>query len=182
MRPTLVVLGLLAGSLVPTTLAVAPASARCAPPDGMEVVYKFRNKSLSYYPTNLKSDWVVLRKGGSISYTRNTTGTLSASATATVSAEAGVVFAKASTSLGVTVGKQWSKTQQWSYTANVPADASHRYRLHMYHYAANFDVRKYGWSYSTCRWDVPRWSSWQTVRHVPASANRNVWRLDKAAA
>lgn len=182
MRKTLVILSMLVGMLAPTALVVAPASARCIPADGQETIYKFRNKSLTYYPTNLASDWAVFPHGGTISYSQSKTGTLSASATATISAEAGVIFAKASTSLGVTVGKQWSKTQQWTYSVNVPADSAHRYRLHMYHYAANFEVLKYGWSYSTCNWSVPRWSSWQTARHVPAAANRNVWRLDKAAA
>jgi hypothetical protein len=94
-----------------------------------------------------------------------------------------VVFAKASTSLGVTVGGSLSKTEQWSYTANVPADTKHKYRLHAYHYSANFQVMKkrFNGAPQVCNYQNA-WSSWQTVKHAPAKANRNVWRLDKAAA
>ena len=104
------VLALLASTLVVPALAAAPASARCAPP-GNEVIYVFTNKSFTYYPTNVHSDWAIFRKGGSITYSQTKTMQVSASVTATVSAEAGVIFAKASTSLGVTVGGSKSWTQ-----------------------------------------------------------------------
>ena len=141
MKKFAAVITLFVSTLVVPALAAAPASARCARP-GNEVIYVFTNKSFTYYPTNVHSDWAVFRKGGSITYSQTKTMQVSASVTATVSAEAGVIFAKASTSLGVTVGGSKSWTQQWSYTANVPADTAHKYRLHAYHYTANFSVMK----------------------------------------
>jgi hypothetical protein len=48
--------------------------------------------------------------------------------TATVSAEAGVVFAKASTSLGVTLGAGYSGTQAFTYGLNVPSGQVRRHR------------------------------------------------------
>jgi hypothetical protein len=176
------VLVMFASTLLVPALAAAPASARCAPP-GNDVIYVFKNKCFTYYPTNIHSDWAVFRKGGSITYSQTKTMQVSASMTATVSAEAGVVFAKASTSLGVTVGGSKSWTQQWSFSANVPADTEHKYRLHAYHYTANFSVMKkhFNGAASVCDY-VNSWKSWQRVTHAPAKASPNVWRLDKAAA
>jgi hypothetical protein len=182
MKKIAAVLVMLTSTLVVPVLTAGAASARCAPP-GDEVIYSFSNKSFTYHPTNIHSDWAVFRHGGSIQYSKTKAMEMSASVTATVSAEAGVIFAKASTSLGVTVGGSLSKTEQWSYTANVPADTKHKYRLHAYHYSANFRVMKkrFNGAPKVCRYQNA-WKSWQTVKHAPAKANRNVWRLDKAAA
>ncbi len=182
MKKIISALVLLASTLVVPVLAAAPASARCAAP-GPDVIYSFKDKSFTYYPTNIHSDWAIFRRGGSITYSKTKTMTVSASVTATVSAEAGVVFAKASTSLGVTVGGSHAWTESWSYTANVPADTQHKYRLHAYHYTANFSVMKkrFNGAPSVCNYQNV-WSSWQRVKHAPAKASRNVWRLDKAAA
>lgn len=181
MKKILVALSLIAGSLSPALVA-GPAHARCEAP-GSEVIYKFKDKSFKYHPTNLKSDWVTFRRGGSITYSKTATMEVNASATATVQAEAGVIFAKASASLGVTVGASHSKTDQWSYTADVPADKDHKYRLHAYHYSAYFSVMKkrFNGAPSVCDYRNV-WSSWQRVKHAPAKANKNVWRLDKAPA
>jgi hypothetical protein len=182
MKKVATVLTLLASSLVAPIVAASPASARCAPP-GDDVIYVFKDKSFTYYPTNVHSDWVSFRNGGTINYSQTKTMQVSASVTATVSAEAGVIFAKASTSLGVTVGGSKSWTQQWSYSANVPADTAHKYRLHAYHYSANFSVMKkvFNGAPSVCNYQNA-WGSWQRVTHAPAAASKNVWRLDKAAA
>lgn len=178
---------LTAAALVISTLTVpvavaAPASARCAPP-AEEVIYSFKDKSFTYYPTNVASDWVSLRNGGQINYTKTKTMEVNASATATVQTEANAIFAKASASLGVTVGGSKSWTQQWSYTANVPADTKHKYRLHAYHYSANFSVMKkvFNGAPGVCNYQN-KWKSWQRVTHAPAKASRNVWRVDKVAA
>lgn len=182
MKRLLVLVTMLASVLVPLGIA-APAQAYCIPPDGTEVIYKFRNKQFVYHPTNLMSNWVVLRNGGSITYQQTTTKEVNASVTATVSAEAGVIFAKASTSLGITVGGSYSKSASWSYTANVPASTTYKYRLHQYHYSVNFEVMKKRWSRATCAYTTNVWSSWQRIKHAPhKSESRAVWRLDKAAA
>jgi len=182
MKKFAAVIAMFASTLVVPVISASPANARCAPP-GDDVIYVFANKSFTYYPTNIHSDWAIFRKGGSITYSQTKTMQVSASVTATVSAEAGVVFAKASTSLGVTVGGSKSWTQQWSYSANVPADTQHKYRLHAYHYTANFSVMKkqFNGAPSVCNYQNV-WKSWQRVTHAPAKASRNVWRLDKAAA
>ena len=188
MKKILAALVIIASMLVAPVLATSPASAaspasaRCAPP-GDETIYKFSKKSFTYYPTNIKSDWAIFRKGGTITYSKTKTMQVSASVTATVSAEAGVIFAKASTSLGVSVGKSASWSEQWSYSANVPADRKHKYRLHAYHYTVNFSVMKqrFNGAPSVCNYQNV-WKSWQRVKHAPAKASKNVWRLDKAPA
>ena len=182
MKKIATALTMLVSMLVVPVLAASPASARCAPP-GDDVIYKFTNKSFTYYPTNIHSDWAIFRNGGSITYSKTKTMEVNGSMTATVEAEAGVIFAKASASLGVTIGGSKSWTQQWSYTANVPKDTEHKYRLHAYHYTANFSVMKkvFNGAPSVCDYQNA-WKSWQRVTHAPAKASRNVWRLDKAAA
>ncbi len=182
MKKILAALAVVAASLAVPVATASPAQARCAPP-GPEVIYSFKNKSFTYHPTNIRSDWVSLRRGGTITYSKTKTMQVSASMTATVSAEAGVIFAKASTSLGITVGGSKSWTEQWSYSANVPADTKHKYRLHAYHYTANFSVMKkrFNGAPAVCNYQNS-WSKWQRVTHAPAKASRNVWRLDKAPA
>jgi hypothetical protein len=173
---------MLIGLLVPLTTLGPAANAMCAPPDGSTTYYKFRNKSFTYYPTNLKSTWVLFPHGGTITYSETFTKHVEASVTATVEAEAGVIFAKASTSLGVTVGGGFSWDRSWAYSANVPADRSHKYRLHNYHFTANFEVMKKRWlSGSICDYKNA-WSNWQSVQHAPVKAERSVWRVDKRAA
>jgi hypothetical protein len=174
-------LGTLVSLLVTVGVVAAPAAhASCPPPDGTSntTIYKFANKSTTFYPTNIRSDWVYWPHGGTINFTTTSTSEVNASVTATVSAEAGVIFAKASTSLGVTVGGSWSKSATWSYTANVPSGSGYRYRLHMYHFSVNFDVMKKVWSYGSCDY-VRAWSRWQHVGHAPAKSNSNVWKLDR---
>ena len=182
MKKILAALVIIASMLVVPVLAASPASARCAAP-GDTTIYKFSKKSFTYHPTNIKSDWAIFRKGGSITYSKTKTMQVSASMTATVSAEAGVIFAKASTSLGLTVGASHSWSEQWSYTANVPADRKHKYRLHAYHYTANFSVMKkrFNGAPKVCNYENV-WKSRQRVKHAPAKASKNVWRLDKAPA
>lgn len=183
MKRFVALFAMLAGLLVPLTMTTAPAAqAYCPPPDGQsEVIYKFRNADYRYYPTNIKSDWVVFPNGGSISYSRTKTMEVNASVTATAEAEAGIIFAKASASLAVTVGGSYSQSQQWTYTANVPADRDHKRRLHSYHYTVSFDVMKKRWNRSDCTYKNA-WGRWQRIKHAPAKADRNVWRVDKAPA
>jgi hypothetical protein len=180
-RSLLLVAGLLAALLVPVVTLAAPASAHCAPPDGNYGYYKITNKVFTYRGTNVHSDWVIFRKGGTINYTQTKTMEVNASMNSTVSAEASGVFASVSASVGFSVGKSIATSKQWSYTANVPADTAHKYRLHAYHYTVTFTVTKKRFNIATC--DYRTVSGWpQRVYHAPAKASRNVWRLDKAAA
>lgn len=95
MRKILLVLTLVAGVLVAPVLAAAPASARCAAP-GSQVFHVLQNASFTYYPTDIKSDWAMSRKDGTISYSTSDTMEANASMTGTVQAEAGVIFAETS--------------------------------------------------------------------------------------
>jgi hypothetical protein len=174
------VLPLLVGLLTPLALVVPSASAACAP-DGKSVIYRFKDRTTVFHPTNLASQWVHLPNGGSITYNQTKTKEVNAATTATVSAEAGAIFASASASFGLTIGGSYSKSDSWNYTANVPRDADHRYRLHQYHYSLTFKVMKKRWSTSTCAYTTNVWGTWQKVRHAPQRSERNsVWRLDKA--
>ncbi len=183
MKRFVALFSMVVGLLVPLTAGAMPsASAYCPPPDGhTEVIYKFRNADYRYYPTNIKSDWVVFPHGGSISYSKSKTMEVNASVTATVAAEAGIIFAKASASLSVTVGGSYSQSQQWTYTANVPADRDHKRRLHSYHYTVSFSVMKKRWNRTDCDYKNA-WGRWHRIKHAPAKADRNVWRVDKARA
>jgi hypothetical protein len=173
-------LGLLGSLLVSIGLVgPVPAAQAYCPADGPTVYYKFKDKVTLFHPTNIHSDWVYWPAGGTINYTKTKTAMTSASVTATVSAEAGVIFAKASTSLGVTVGRSWSQSDSWSYTANVPKGREYRWRLRMYHFSVNFKVMKRHWSRASCSY-VNSWRSWQTVKHAPTKANRNIWKLQRA--
>ena len=180
MRVLVPLTGLLAGLVVPV-LTASPAGAQCAPPDGAEVTYRISDTSFAYHPTNVHSDRVSLRHGGSITDSESRTVRVSASMTLTVSAEVGVVFAKASTSVRVTVGGSCAKSGTWSYTADVPADTQDEYRLHAYRYAVRFAMTKYRWvGGSTC--DDRRVDGWpQVVRHAPVKADRNVLKLVRRA-
>jgi hypothetical protein len=173
----------LLGTVITPLVAATPASAHpiCDTP---YAVYSISGKSFTYYPTNVYSAWASFRKGGTINYSSSKTLTVSASVTATVSAEAGIVFAKASTSLGITVGGSYSHSKTWSYTANVPATTTYKYRLHAYRYAANFTVTKKVLNQSNCTYTVAHGYP-AKVYHAPPKSSADkyiVWRLDKAKA
>lgn len=183
MKRVLTVLIMLVSSFVPVAVFTASsASATCAPPSGVDVIYSFRNVAKAYAGTNIMSDWVHPQYGpATITYSKSTTAELNASVTATVGAEGSVIFAKASASIGVTVGGSWSKDQTWSYSLTYPKDPYHLYRLHLYHYSVNFQVMKKYFSPGSCNY-VNAWGSWQQVTHAPVTGNTNSWKTDKIAA
>ena len=118
----------------PQALALYPCPEVRDPPD-----YTFSGSSRSWLATNLRSDY--LRGPGTITYNKTATSTVNASITGTTSAEAGVIFAKASVSLAVSVGASYAKSDSWSYAATVPAGKV--LRLQQYKEARTFTVRKY---------------------------------------
>ncbi|HEV7976642.1 hypothetical protein [Amycolatopsis sp.] len=101
--------------------------------------YSFSKSSTAWMATNLRSDY--LRGPGTITYNKTATSTVNASITGTTSAEAGVIFAKASVSLAVSVGASYSKSDSWSYAATVPAGKA--MRLQQYKEGRAFTVQKY---------------------------------------
>ena len=174
---------LLLVTLVATaSVPFAPAaSARCAPPDGNEVIWKITKVRKSYKSTGVSSNWVHPKYDKfHINYSESDTSTTSATVTATISAEAGVIFAKASTSLSVAVGKQWSKTKTWSYTADVPKDPDHQYRLVQKQETRKFLATKYAWSFATCKYSNKVKSG--RVEMPRLSEKSLVWRLERRSA
>jgi hypothetical protein len=132
-----------AGSLTVSAFVVpaltglgAQAFAVC--PEVGEVSYTITNGAKAWKATNLRSDY--LTGPGTITYSKNTTATVSASLTGTTSAEAGIIFAKASASLSVTVGGSYSWSDVWSYSAVVPSGQTKR--LQQYKDSRSFTVKK----------------------------------------
>ncbi|MBB5851743.1 hypothetical protein ACFQ05_00550 [Amycolatopsis umgeniensis] len=116
------------------SLAIQPCPEVNDPPD-----YTISNGAKAWMKTNLRSDY--LRGPGTITYNKTTTSSVNASITGTTSAEAGVIFAKASVSLAVSVGASYSKADSWSYAATVPAGKT--LRLQQYKEGRSFTVQKY---------------------------------------
>jgi hypothetical protein len=174
------VVGALVSTGLVTTAAAAPAAAYCAP-DGPTAIWKITNVSKSFRPTGLNSDWVHPKYAPfHITYSRSATSTWSATVTGTVSTEANAIFAKASASISVAVGKQWSKTQTWTYAADTPRDPDHEYRLRQWQETRRFSATKYGWSNTTCSYtNKIKAGSGEMPRTTASSL---VWRLQRRAA
>lgn len=159
---------LLAATLAAPAVATAPAaSARCL--EAGQTYYTISNVVVSRRLSNLRSDWVA--PGMSISYSVSKTATAQASITGTASLEAGAIFAKASTSIGVTVGGSWSRAQTWTYSA-TNRSRTRDARLVMYHGSRKFLVRKKRVS-PTCTIQT----LYSTTVNAPRKAGSNYWRL-----
>ncbi|MEU1517023.1 hypothetical protein ABZ490_33580 [Streptomyces sp. NPDC005811] len=170
----LVTTAVVAGGIV--TGVAAPASAACAPSPGTG--YHITNKSTVSRPTNLHSEWMYDNLGGTLTYNHTRTATVSASGTAGVEAEAGVIFAKASTSFSVTVGKSWSKSNSWSYSIPAKNKAGKtKVRMTMFHESKKFKATKYSYYYDGhCKYhETTKWSKWFVA---PVKADANVWGLE----
>ncbi len=138
-RTRRIILGLIFALVVPTTVSVAaalPAAAMC---DEAKVIYTFKSGDKGWLRTDVSSAYI---KGpGTVSITKGRSWSVDASMTATVSAEAGVVFAKAGASLAVKVGRTWSGSTAFTYSLSVPKGKVQK--LQQYHRALTFTVTKY---------------------------------------
>jgi hypothetical protein len=119
----------------------------CAPKDPY---YSFSSVVVSTRPTNLHSAYIT--GPGTIVYDNTATATVGASMTGTVSTEAGVVFAKASTSLGVGVTASRTWTDGFTYSLDVPKGQKRRMRLTQE--SRTFLVTKKAFDEGTCRYTV----------------------------
>lgn len=165
---------LVAGTLTPLAMA-APAYAYCLPPDGQYTIWSITNKDFRYYPTNLHSNWVMYT--GTITYRERSTLKVNGEFSASVDANAGVIFAHASASANLKVGVSYSKTQQWDYSAHVTHKRGYKKRLHAYHWVLYFTVAEKRWATATCEYKTM--SGWpQRVKHSPAKDDNTVWRVD----
>jgi hypothetical protein len=165
-----VVLALVAVAIGCTATATTSYAVGCQPPDGLWKNYNITSATVSKLQTNLVSDYIV--GPATISYAKTVGAQTSASTSATVSAEAGVIFAKASTTLGVTVQQTWTRGQTWTYSKSVPA--GRKARLVMYHQSRHFYVSKDQWYQTTCSYHP-------VYRNLPANApvraDINIWDL-----
>ncbi|PRX49992.1 hypothetical protein B0I33_102108 [Prauserella shujinwangii] len=165
------------GSVVALALSVtvapaalgAGAQAVAACPEVGNVYYSISNSSRSWIKTNLRSDY--LRGPGTITYNKTTTSTVNASVSGTTSAEAGVVFAKASVSLSVTVGASYSKSDSWSYSATVPSGKTKR--LQQYKEGRKFTATK---TRIVAPCDVR--TVWKRTFNAPVKNAVYKWQLD----
>ncbi len=169
--PVKALAALVVAVLASATITMAAPTAASARPICERSIYKITNVSKSSKMTNLQSDY--LRGPGTINYTATKTGSVTATASASVTAEAGVVFAKASATAGVSLGKTWSKAGSWSYTKPVPAGKTAR--LVMMHETRRFTVTKLQ-ADASCRYSTVYSSS----VNAPVIQNLNVWTLDYA--
>jgi hypothetical protein len=87
--------------------------------DGPSTVYTFSSVTVSKRPTNVKSAYIT--GPGVLTYNKTVAATVGMTASASVTAEAGVVVAKASTQLGVSLAASRSWTDGFSYALNVPS-------------------------------------------------------------
>jgi hypothetical protein len=138
LRQALVVTALTASTIVVPSALGAGFQAFASCPEVGQVSYSISNGAQSWLPTNLVSDY--LKGPGTISYSKSATSTVSASVAGTTSAEAGIIFAKASVSLTVTVGGSYSKADTWSYSKPVPSGQTKR--LRQYKEGRSFTVKK----------------------------------------
>ncbi|HEX6248671.1 MAG TPA: hypothetical protein VFZ64_12440 [Nocardioidaceae bacterium] len=170
-------------SLLP--MLAAPA-AHAAPycgtgPDGQTVIWRITDIRKRYVNTGLFSNWVHPQyDSAQLAYNDSATSAWTGTVSASLSAEAGVVFAKASSTISVSIAKTWSKTATWSYTMNVPKDPDHRYRMRQRQETRKFTARKFRWKYSEAKGRcayVRVKSGWG---HFPRSTQSTlVWSLQK---
>lgn len=166
-------------------VAAAPA-AQAAPdcgsgPDGQTTIWRISDVRKSYVNTGLFSNWVYPKYApGQVTFNESDTSAWTGTVSASLTAEAGVVFAKASTTVGVSIAKTWSKTKSWSYSMDIPKDKDHKYRMRQRQETRRFDAKKFRWKYkeSTGRCGYVRVKAgWG---HYPRStATTLIWSLQK---
>lgn len=152
--------------------STSPANAAGVSPDSCApeaAIYRFTSIVNSSRPTNLKSAYIT--GPGTIGYSRNTTATASASMTATVGAEAGIVFAKASASVGATVGASYSVANTFSYTLNVPSGQVRAMQL--FQGSKSFVVTKQTFQQGTCQYTT----TYSSRTDAPRTTEYDAWKL-----
>lgn len=156
-----------------TIVAASPAQAGALGCDSSGTYISIINKKTLWKATNVHSDWA--RPGVTISYAKNKTGSWTATGTATVGSEAGLIFAKASVSFDVTVGRTWIKSDTWTYSATVKRKpGKNKGRLMLFHEAKSFTAHKY--LVYTGTGGVCKTKTIYNKRGVtPVKRNNNVW-------
>lgn len=161
-----VVVALVTGSSLMLATPASASTTVCAEPT---YVYTFTSVATSSRPTNLRSAYIT--GPGTITYNATTTATVGASMTASVSAEASVVFAKASTSIGVGVTASRAWTSGFSYALQVAS--GQRRAMVLYQQSRSFYVSKSRLA-SPCNY-VAVYSN--NAANAPRTARYDEWKL-----
>ena len=156
---------------IPAASAAVVVPQSC-PRDGDQYIYSFTSVVVSKRPTDLYSGYIT--GPGVITYSRTTTATVGASATGTVTAEAGIVFAKASAALaiGLTTSKSW--TDGFSYARSVPS--GQRRRMRLFEESRAFLVTKKTWNPGLCRYTAVYSNN---AANAPRTERNDEWVLEK---
>jgi hypothetical protein len=153
---------------VPSSAQAGGQSAlRC---DELTTKYTFTGVVTSTRPTGLKSAYIT--GPGTVSYNKATTTSVSASMTSSVSAEAGVVLAKASTTIGVgvTAGRSWSD----GFTYSLPVPSGQRRAMQLFQASRYFKVTKYTLNATKCTYST---SYAGNIVNAPLTAREDEWKL-----
>ncbi|MFJ6630841.1 hypothetical protein ACIQMR_05415 [Streptomyces sp. NPDC091376] len=158
------------GVIVATT---TPAYAAC---DNTGTFISIINKKTTWKRTNVHSDWA--QPGINIRYSKTKEATFKAEGTATIGADAGVVFAKANVSFSGTLGKSWSQSDSWSYSGTVQRKPGKtKGRLMMFHEAKSFTAHKYRVTNGTggqCK----STTVYKKAGTYPVKKNVNTWGIE----
>lgn len=165
------VLSSLLVGMAPTTVHAQGITPKACPLEGDQYVYSFTNVAKSTRPTNLYSAYIT--GPGTIAYNKTTTATVGASMTASVTAEAGIVFAKASATIGVGVEVSKSWMDGFTYVLEVPS--GQRRRMRLFEESRTFNVTKKSWSPGPCAY-VPVYSN--QAANAPRTTRVDEWKLE----
>jgi hypothetical protein len=156
------------GLAVPLGLpAAAQANAQiCAEPS---TLYSFSSVAVSSRPTNVKSAYVT--GPAVISYNKTVSATVGLTASSSVTAEAGVVVAKASTQLGLALTTSRTWTDGFTYALTVPS--GQRRAMQLFQESRSFYVTKKSLVYP-CSYKIVY--SGQSA-NAPRTAREDEWKL-----
>ncbi|MBL7260241.1 hypothetical protein JKJ07_38670 [Actinoplanes sp. LDG1-01] len=149
------VASLTAGLLAAVAAPASPAFAIC---DGPKYRYTTTNKSLVLMPGSYKTAWAD--PGATVTYAKGKTTGWTVGGTFTAKAEAGIIFAKAETSLAISVTYSWSNTTTQTISQKVPK-GKRQGRLRLYSDGYRYKVTKYQLK-APCNY-VKIKSGWQTA-------------------
>ncbi|MEI5672782.1 MULTISPECIES: hypothetical protein [unclassified Nocardioides] len=160
-----------------STAGVASAADCSMAPDGQTTIWSITGITSGTAPTGLESNWV--EGSGSINYSESATASTTATVSASVSAEAGVIFAQASATAGVSLAQQWGATKTWSYTLNTPGAAGVQYQMYQTQETRSFTASKLRYqlqSNGRCGYSPTGTSG--TVSNAPVNSESTlVWKL-----
>ncbi len=159
-----------AAVMLGSSLTALPAQAgtQACPPEPAR--YSFTNFKVSKLGTNLMS--VYMTGPGTISYNKTTTATVGVTSSASVTAEAGVVVAKASATAGIALTSQYSRADGFTYSLTVPS--GQRRRMRLFQTSRYFVVSKRAFNTHTCRWYTPYSGH---AANAPQRAKSEEWLL-----